>query len=131
MLICTLYILLGLALTSTIIELVRRRYAQSWKRMKELSAHLQGLSGPLSEALRKMDLSKSSSLDLHVLQELRDLKKTLALTRLETKLRFTKTIGINQDCPDWAHDVEEALKEIVEDSPKKSSLKIVVYESSV
>ena len=30
----TLYILMGLALTSTIIELVRRQYAESWEKMK-------------------------------------------------------------------------------------------------
>ncbi|XP_039304167.1 TWiK family of potassium channels protein 7 isoform X2 [Solenopsis invicta] len=46
-LLCTLYILVGLALTSTIIELVRRQYAQSWRR-------LQRLSGPLAETLRKL-----------------------------------------------------------------------------
>lgn len=34
MLVCTLYILIGLALTSTIIELVRRQYAESWQQMK-------------------------------------------------------------------------------------------------
>ena len=34
MLFCTLYILIGLALTSTIIELVRRQYAESWQQMK-------------------------------------------------------------------------------------------------
>lgn len=34
MLWCTLYILVGLALTSTIIELVRRQYAQSWEKLQ-------------------------------------------------------------------------------------------------
>lgn len=34
MLWCTLYILVGLALTSTIIELVRRQYAQSWQKLQ-------------------------------------------------------------------------------------------------
>jgi potassium channel subfamily K protein len=47
MLFCTGYILVGLALTSTIIELVRRQYAHSWKR-------LQALSGPLADTLRKL-----------------------------------------------------------------------------
>lgn len=47
MLLCTLYILVGLALTGTIIELVRRQYAQSWRR-------LQALSGPLTETLKKI-----------------------------------------------------------------------------
>ncbi|KAH8238210.1 hypothetical protein KR032_001218 [Drosophila birchii] len=34
MLLCTLYILIGLALTSTIIELVRRQYATSWAKLQ-------------------------------------------------------------------------------------------------
>ena len=38
---CTVYILVGLALTTTIIEIVRRQYAQSWKQMKMLTARLQ------------------------------------------------------------------------------------------
>ncbi|XP_047738942.1 potassium channel subfamily K member 18 [Hyalella azteca] len=36
-LVCTVYILVGLALTSTIIELVRRQYAESWQHMKALA----------------------------------------------------------------------------------------------
>ena len=42
MLVCTIYILIGLALTTSIIELIRRQYAQSWKKMQELSNRLQG-----------------------------------------------------------------------------------------
>ena len=34
MLLCTVYILVGLAFTSTIIELVRRQYAESWRKMQ-------------------------------------------------------------------------------------------------
>ena len=41
MLVCTVYILVGLALTTTIIEIVRRQYAQSWQQMKMLTARLQ------------------------------------------------------------------------------------------
>jgi len=41
MLICTIYILVGLAFTSTIIELVRRQYAESWRKMQELRAQIQ------------------------------------------------------------------------------------------
>lgn len=63
MLFCTGYILVGLALTSTIIELVRRQYADSWKT-------LQALSGPLSDTLRK--LAEQAGGDMSVLQS--DLK---------------------------------------------------------
>jgi transposase-like protein len=44
MLVCTIYILIGLALTTSIIELIRHQYAQSWKKMQELSNRLQGES---------------------------------------------------------------------------------------
>ena len=54
---CTAYIMVGLALTSTVIELVRRQYTRSWAKMQELSGRLQGLSLPLSLALRKMALA--------------------------------------------------------------------------
>lgn len=36
MLLCTVYILVGLALTSTIIELVRRQYVRSWQKLQQL-----------------------------------------------------------------------------------------------
>lgn len=36
MLLCTIYILIGLALTSTIIELVRRQYVRSWQKLQQL-----------------------------------------------------------------------------------------------
>ena len=43
MLVSIAYILVGLALTTSIIELIRRQYAQSWKKMQELSNRLQGI----------------------------------------------------------------------------------------
>ena len=41
MLIVMIYILVGLAFTSTIIELVGRQYAESWRKMQELRAQIQ------------------------------------------------------------------------------------------
>ena len=41
MFMCMIYILVGLAFTSTIIELVRRQYAESWRKMQELRAQIQ------------------------------------------------------------------------------------------
>jgi hypothetical protein len=63
MLLCTFYILVGLALTSTIIELVRRQYAQSWRR-------LQALSGPLADTLRRLGESAGGSIDVTALQRM-------------------------------------------------------------
>lgn len=71
-LMCTLYILVGLALTSTIIELVRRQYAQSWRR-------LQRLSGPLAETLRK--LGEQAGGDMSALQS--DLRYIVLRTSLQ------------------------------------------------
>lgn len=69
MLLCTLYILVGLALTSTIIELVRRQYAQSWRQ-------LQALSGPLADNLRKL-AENAPGLDVTAFQQ--DLRKVLTV----------------------------------------------------
>ena len=53
MLVCMLYILVGLALTTTIIELVRRQYHESWKKMQELRAQIQAQL-KLAATLRQM-----------------------------------------------------------------------------
>lgn len=47
MLVSIAYILVGLALTTSIIELIRRQYAQSWKKMQELTNRLQGTLYPI------------------------------------------------------------------------------------
>ena len=41
MMLCMIYIMFGLAFTSTIIELVRRQYGESWRKMQELRAQIQ------------------------------------------------------------------------------------------
>ena len=62
MLVCIIYILVGMALTTTIIELVRwtsplhpprRQYAESWKRMLDLRAQIQAQL-KLADAIRRM-----------------------------------------------------------------------------
>lgn len=69
MLLCTVYILIGLALTSTIIELVRTQYLQSWKQ-------LQAMSGPFADSLRKM-ADSAPGLDVSAFQN--DLRKVLTV----------------------------------------------------
>lgn len=71
---CTLYILVGLALTSTIIELVRRQYAQSWRQ-------LQALRGPLAENFRKF-ADNAPGLDVMAFQQ--DLMKVLTVVSVGT-----------------------------------------------
>ncbi len=61
MLICMIYILVGLAFTSTIIELVRRQYAESWRKMQELRAQIQAqikLAATLKQARNSTKSSK-------------------------------------------------------------------------
>ena len=48
-----MYIFIGLALTTTIIELVRRQYHESWKKMQELRAQIQAQL-KLAATLRQM-----------------------------------------------------------------------------
>lgn len=67
MLWCTVYILVGLALTSTIIELVRRQYAESWQRIQDLS---------FADTLRRMQLG-GGALDVSALQN--DIRRVLTV----------------------------------------------------
>ncbi|XP_029662369.1 TWiK family of potassium channels protein 7-like isoform X1 [Formica exsecta] len=123
-LLCTLYILVGLALTGTIIELVRRQYAQSWRR-------LQRLSGPLAETLRK--LGEQAGGDMSALHS--DLRKVLTIISMP-RLRWSTSIDrdVTKD-RDWEEAVEAVLRDIAASAtvppPKKPIVQIVVYESSV
>ena len=61
-----IYIMIGLALTSTVIELIRLQYANSWKQMKAMSSKLHQLSGPLAEAIRKMAESGAGQVKIFI-----------------------------------------------------------------
>ncbi|KAK0093615.1 hypothetical protein PV326_013096 [Microctonus aethiopoides] len=121
MLFCTLYILVGLALTGTIIELVRRQYAQSWRR-------LQALRGPIAEVLRK--ISEHAGGDISIMQsDLRNLLTVIAMPKLKRK------DGKNTDAEEkeWQEAVEAVLRNITTSVPDKNYQKpimqIVIYES--
>ncbi|BFG00701.1 TWiK family of potassium channels protein 7 [Drosophila madeirensis] len=116
MLLCTLYILIGLALTSTIIELVRRQYATSW-------AKLQELSGPMAETLRRLGETAGTGLDYAALQKV----LTVSMPKWNSKK--------NDHSPDIAaleaitNAILKEVKEAQNNKPKV--LQIVIYESSV
>ncbi|XP_017085077.1 TWiK family of potassium channels protein 7 isoform X2 [Drosophila eugracilis] len=116
MLLCTLYILIGLALTSTIIELVRRQYATSW-------AKLQELSGPMAETLRRLGETAGTGLDYTALQKV----LTVSMPKWNSKK--------NEHSPDIAaleaitNAILKEVKEAQNNKPKV--LQIVIYESSV
>ncbi|XP_012279669.1 TWiK family of potassium channels protein 7 [Orussus abietinus] len=123
MLLCTLYILVGLALTSTIIELVRRQYAHSWRR-------LQALRGPLAETLKR--LGEHAGGDMSALQA--DLRKVLTVVSMP-KLRRGGDGGPGSvKDREWEEAVEAVLRDIAAAAPpppKKPIMQIVIYESSV
>ncbi|XP_015111058.1 TWiK family of potassium channels protein 7 isoform X4 [Diachasma alloeum] len=110
MLLCSLYILVGLALTGTIIELVRMQYNQSWQR-------LQALRGPVVEALKK--LGEQAGGDMSALQL--DLKKILAVASLP-KLR--KRNGKEMEHTEWEEAVQAVLKEIEASASQNQNQKI-------
>ncbi|ALC48793.1 CG43155 [Drosophila busckii] len=117
MLLCTLYILIGLALTSTIIELVRRQYATSW-------AKLQELSGPMAETLRRLGETAGTGLDYATLQKV--------LTVSMPKWNSNKKNEHNSDIAALEAITNAILKEVKEaQSNKAKVLQIVIYESSV
>lgn len=76
MLICTLYILIGLALTSTIIELVRRQYVQSWQKLQQLKL------GSFADSLRRLG-------EAHGAIDVNDLRSILSVVSFSAKLSFT------------------------------------------
>ncbi|XP_018575924.1 TWiK family of potassium channels protein 7 [Anoplophora glabripennis] len=122
MLLCTLYILVGLALTSTIIELVRRQYAKSWRQ-------LQALRGPLAENFRKL-ADNAPGLDVLAFQQ--DLMKVLTVVTMPRKSANRKHKGAKQK--EWEDAIEAVIRDITTnatDHNKQQMVQIVIYESSV
>merc|ERR1719391_127813 len=80
MIVSMVYILAGLAFTSTIIELVRRQYAESWRKMQELRAQIQAQL-KLADTLKKLGEQADKNgleLDLDIAGDMAALKKNLA-----------------------------------------------------
>ncbi|XP_019877193.2 TWiK family of potassium channels protein 7 [Aethina tumida] len=122
MLMCTLYILVGLALTSTIIELVRRQYAQSWRQ-------LQALRGPLAENFRKF-ADNAPGLDVMAFQQ--DLMKVLTVVTMPKLSKKEKKMKQKE----WEDAIEAVIRDITvnpsaEPKPPPPMVQIVIYESSV
>ena len=120
MLICMIYILVGLAFTSTIIELVRRQYAESWRKMQELRAQIQAQL-KLAATLRQMaDAAGKNNLDLEGL----DLEGDLAALK-DNISKFKKGYGgefgdFDVDDLDW-----------IESGKRVRAVTIFIYETSV
>ncbi|XP_023945918.1 TWiK family of potassium channels protein 7 isoform X2 [Bicyclus anynana] len=121
MLLCTLYILIGLALTSTIIELVRRQYARSWQQLR-------ALSGPLADTLRRIG-DAGRGVDVSALHN--DLRKVLTVVTMPRLGR--DGMGEKRQL-EWEAAVEAVIRDItspISPQPKPPIVQIVIYESSV
>ncbi|XP_028042098.1 TWiK family of potassium channels protein 7 [Bombyx mandarina] len=122
MLLCTLYILIGLALTSTIIELVRRQYARSWQQLR-------ALSGPLADTLRRLG-DAGRGVDVSSLHS--DLRKVLTVVTMPR----LSSAGGGALSEKRRLELEAAVEAVIRDitSPvqqKPPIVQIVIYESSV
>ena len=53
MFVVTIYIMVGMTVFTTIIEIVRRQYAESWRKMQELRAQIQAQL-KLADTLKKI-----------------------------------------------------------------------------
>ena len=89
MMICTVYIFLGLAFTSTIIEIVRRQMVENLRRMQELRAQIQAQL-KLADHLKK--LGEAGELDEAAQAELDAIQKKLG----KYKGKYGKDIGIDE-----------------------------------
>ncbi|XP_039745866.1 TWiK family of potassium channels protein 7 [Pararge aegeria] len=121
MLLCTLYILIGLALTSTIIELVRRQYARSWQQLR-------ALSGPLADTLRRIG-DAGRGVDVSALHN--DLRKVLTIVTMPRLGR--DGLGEKRQL-EWEAAIESVIRDItspISPQPKPPIVQIVIYESSV
>ncbi|XP_023345518.1 potassium channel subfamily K member 18 isoform X2 [Eurytemora carolleeae] len=118
MLVCTVYILVGLAFTSTIIELVRRQYTESWRKMQELRANIQAQL-KLADTLKKLsETAEKNNMDIgmSIADDLEQLKNNL------NKFKNSKHAAA-------FGDVDIQTLDWVEDNKKVKAF--FIYESSV
>merc|ERR1712062_793113 len=121
MLICMIYILVGLAFTSTIIELVRRQYNETWRKMQELRAQIQAQI-KLAATLKQMQDQAGKDIEFEGLDfagDLDELKRNIAKFK---KGKFGKGLS----------DIDiDDLDFIDANSRKVKAVTIFIYETSV
>jgi hypothetical protein len=117
MLICMIYILVGLAFTSTIIELVRRQYAESWRKMQELRAQIQAQL-KLAATLKQMAQNNVDIDEMGMGAEMDALRASLAKLK---KGKFGKGFS----------DFEINDLDWIDGRKKVKAVTILIYESSV
>jgi hypothetical protein len=95
MVLCMIYILVGLAFFSTIIELVRRQYAESWRKMQELKSSIQVTFLQLNIILQNMQFVNREMTIIRIQQTLQYTLNRTALQSVNTphpKHLFNKMI---------------------------------------
>lgn len=139
MLLCTLYILIGLALTSTIIELVRRQYVRSWQKLQQLKL------GSFADSLRRLG-EAHGAIDVN---DLRSILSVVSFDEIEStvwimlKHKYLKVSMPKRDKKDKKSDEDNdmdtlealtkaILREVkVKQIEKPKLVQIIIYESSV
>jgi hypothetical protein len=117
LLVCNFYILIGLAFTSTIIELVRRQYAESWRKMQELRAQIQ-MQLKLAATLRQM---QANNIDLDGIDLGADMDALRANIAKFKKGKYGKGFAdFDMDDLDW-----------MDGKKKVKAVTILIYETSV
>lgn len=122
MLLCMFYIFVGLSFTTTIIELVRRQYAESWKKMQELRAQIQAQL-KLANTLRQMaDQAGKNNIEfegLDIAGDLEELKKNIAKMKKGKYGAGLSDMDMND--LDWMDQNAKRVKAVT----------ILIYETSV
>lgn len=120
MLLCTLYILIGLALTSTIIELVRRQYVQSWQKLQQLKL------GSFADAMRRLGESHGSI-------DVNDLRSILSVVSMSKRTNKDQKKDDKDDIDATLSMLTKAiLQEVkIKQMEKPKLVQIIIYESSV
>ncbi|KAK3888167.1 hypothetical protein Pcinc_007752 [Petrolisthes cinctipes] len=141
-LVAVLYILVGLALTSTIIELIRRQYAESWQHVKELSGRLGELSGPLAEQLKRLgEQAGDLNIDVHLLKDLKDLRSAIQLNsklqaltldpKLKKELVVMDLLKSHLEGEGEGGGGETETLQPPSLTPKRKVIQVVIYETSL
>ena len=106
MFVVTIYIMVGMTVFTTIIEIVRRQYAESWRKMQELRAQIQAQL-KLADTLKKLGEQAEKNnlaLDLDIGADLAELKANLAKFKKGRHGAGLEDIDIEQ--LDWVQSVQ-------------------------
>ena len=128
MFVVTIYIMVGMTVFTTIIEIVRRQYAESWRKMQELRAQIQAQL-KLADHLKK--LGEAGELDEAAQAELDAIQKKLG----KYKGKYGKDIGIDE--LEWVGPglyIEQSSTPLLfqaDENKKVKAVTIIFYETSL